>query len=52
MADIIVDRQRDYLVDVQTLAIIPWHLFSPSNREGTNYFFSRSFSVLLNFPPP
>ena len=35
----------------RTLAIIPWHSFAASNSEGTNYFFSRSFSVLLNFPP-
>ena len=33
------------------LAIIPWHLFAASNSEGTNYFFSRLFSVLFNFPP-
>ena len=31
------------------LAIIPWHSFAASNSEGTNYFFSRSFSVLFNF---
>ena len=35
-----------------TLAIIPWHSFGASNSEGTNYFFSRSFSVLFNFFPP
>ena len=35
----------------RTLAIIPWHSFAASNSEGTNYFFSRSFSVLFNFPP-
>ena len=29
------------------LAIIPWHSFAASNSEGTNYFFSRSFSVLF-----
>ena len=34
------------------LAIIPWHSFAASNSEGTNYFFSRSFSVLFNFLPP
>ena len=45
MADIILDRQR-------TLAITPWHSFAASNSEGTNYFFSRSFSVLFNFFPP
>ena len=33
------------------LAIIPWHSFAASNSEGTNYFFSRSFSVLFNFSP-
>ena len=31
------------------LAIIPWHSFAASNSEGTNYFFSHSFSVFFNF---
>ena len=35
----------------RTLAIIPWHSFAASNSEGTNYFFSRPFSVLFNFSP-
>ena len=35
----------------RTLAIIPWHSFAASNSEGTNYFFSLSFSVLFNFLP-
>ena len=35
-----------------TLAIIPWRSFAASNSEGTNWFFSRSFSVLFNFLPP
>ena len=33
------------------LVIISWHLFAASNSEGTNYFFSRLFSVLFNFSP-
>ena len=36
----------------RTLAIFPWHSFAASNSEGTNYFFSRSFSVLFNFLSP
>ena len=31
----------------QTLAIIPWHSFAASNREGTNKFFSRSFCLIF-----
>ena len=33
----------------RTLAIILWNSFAASNSERTNYFFSRSFSVLFNF---
>ena len=32
--------------------IIPRHSFAASNSERTNYFFSRSFSVLFYFLPP
>ena len=36
----------------RTLAIIAWYSFAASNSEGTNYFLSRSLSVLFNFLPP
>ena len=50
MAGIILDRQRDYPANVSHYPG-PWHSFAASNSEGINNFFSRSFSVLLNFPP-
>ena len=48
MADIKLDRQRDYPASVRHY---PTVFISASNSEGTNYFFSRSFSVLFNFSP-
>ena len=33
------------------LVIISWHSFAAGNSEGTNYFFSRLFSVLFYFSP-
>ena len=48
MADIILDRQRDY----PTFAIIPWRSFVASNSEEKNSFFSRSFSVQCSIFPP
>ena len=48
MADIILDRQRDYPANV---AIFPV-AFIFCKQYGTNYFFSHSFSVLFNFPLP
>ena len=48
MADIILDRQRDYPADVSHY---PVAFISASNSEGTNYVFSLPFSVLFNFFP-
>ena len=45
MADIIVDRQRDYPAKVS-------HYPAASNSEGTNYCFSRSFFLFCSIFSP
>ena len=51
MADIILDRHRDLLANISHYPG-PWHSFAASSSEGRNCFFSRSFSVFVNFLSP